>query len=145
MIGILVASHGDFSFGMLSALRLIAGELEKVTALGLYNGDSPDIFEEKILDAINFLDDGDGVIVFVDFLGGTPATSVMKAMQKKTFPCFTGVNMPMLSEALLARQDAGITLEKMAGICAAAGIEGQTRLDELVKNALSVSIENDEI
>jgi PTS system mannose-specific IIA component len=145
MIGILIASHGDFSLGMLSAVKLIAGEPENVAVFGLYNGDSPDAFEEKILDAIQRLDDGEGVMAFVDFLGGTPATALMKIMQKKMFPCLTGVNMPMLSEALLSRQEAGITLEKMAETCAAAGLEGQTRLDELVKNVSSISIEGDEI
>jgi PTS system mannose-specific IIA component len=145
MIGILIVAHGDFGFGMLSAVKLIAGEPEKVAALGLYNGDSPDAFQEKILDAIEELDDGEGVIVFVDFLGGTPSTAIMKIMQKKMFPCFTGVNMPMITEALLARQDIGITLEKMAETCAAAGVEGQTRLDELVRNAPALNTENDEI
>ena len=132
MIGILIISHGDFSKGMLNALEMISGKPEKTLALGLYPGDSADEFEKKILDALDQLQDGDGVIVFVDFLGGSPATCIMKCMRTRKFPCFTGVNMPMLSEAVLGREDTSMTLEQLAEFCGKSGIEGLVRLDALL-------------
>ncbi|MDR2552913.1 MAG: PTS sugar transporter subunit IIA [Treponema sp.] len=133
MVGILLVAHGDFAQGMLSAVRLIAGEPEKTIALGLYHGDSPEDFEKKISAAIRKLDDGGGMIAFVDFLGGTPASSLLRVMQDKPFPCFSGVNMPMLAEAVLARVDANLSSGQIAEICSAAGREGQVRLDTLLK------------
>jgi mannose/fructose/sorbose-specific phosphotransferase system IIA component len=132
MIGILLVSHGDFSKGMVNVLEMISGEPENTIALGLYPGDSTEEFEKKINDALDQLDDGDGVIGFVDFLGGSPATCVMKCMRTRKFPCFTGANMPMLSETILGREDPKIKLDELAEICGNAGIEGLIRLDKLL-------------
>ncbi|GHV63845.1 hypothetical protein AGMMS49587_14980 [Spirochaetia bacterium] len=137
MIGILIISHGDFARGMLSAAELISGEQEKLEVLGLYPGDSPEDFEQKILATLKKLDDGDGVIGFVDFLGGSPASTAMKVLKEKLFPCITGANMPMLTEALLDREDPGLTLDQIAAQCVTAGAEGMTRLDEVVKNIIA--------
>ena len=70
MVGILIATHGGFAEGLLSAVELIAGKQEKVETVGLYHGDGVDEFEGKITAAMDKLDDGDGVLVFVDILGG---------------------------------------------------------------------------
>lgn len=45
MIGILIATHGDFASGLLSAVELIAGKQEKVGTIGLHHEDGI----EKIL------------------------------------------------------------------------------------------------
>jgi PTS system mannose-specific IIA component len=134
MIGILIVSHGDFGKGMVNALEMLHGKPEKIMALGLYPGESTDEFEKKILDALDGLDDGGGVLVFADFLGGSPATCVMKCMRTRKFPCITGVNMPMLSEAALGREDSKMSLEQLAEFCGKSGVEGQVRLDELLKS-----------
>ena len=39
MVGILIATHGGFAEGLLSAVELIAGKQEKVETVGLYHGD----------------------------------------------------------------------------------------------------------
>lgn len=47
--------------------------------IGLYHGDGIDELEQKIRMAVKELDDGDGVLGFVDILGGSPSNMVMKA------------------------------------------------------------------
>jgi mannose/fructose-specific phosphotransferase system component IIA len=132
MIGILLVSHGDFSKGMVSVLEMVSGKPEKIIALSLYPGDNTDEFEKKIFEALDQLDDGDGVIGFVDFLGGSPATCIMKCMRTRKFPCFTGANMPMLSEAVLGREDPKMKLDELAEFCGNSGIEGLLRLDRML-------------
>lgn len=137
MIGLLVMSHGDFSKGLLDAVEMVAGKQEKIITIGLYPGEGPDEYEENISKSIEELDDGSGVIGFVDFLGGTPSTSAMKVCAKRDFPCFTGVNMPMLVEAILAREAEGADLDQVVQVCADAGPEGIMRLDEIIKETVS--------
>lgn len=84
MVGILIATHGGFAEGLLSAVELIAGKQEKVETVGLYHGDGVDEFEGKITAAMDKLDDGDGVLVFVDILGEHLQTPLCAAFQKKT-------------------------------------------------------------
>ena len=97
MVGILIATHGGFAEGLLSAVELIAGKQEKVETVGLYHGDGVDEFEGKITAAMDKLDDGDGVLVFVDILGGTPSNTVMRCFSKKDhMKAIAGMNMAMV-------------------------------------------------
>ncbi|MBR5755188.1 MAG: PTS N-acetylglucosamine transporter subunit IIC [Erysipelotrichaceae bacterium] len=103
MIGIVIAAHADLGVGLLNAVRLIAGEQTNVRTVGLFHGDGIDEFYAKVKKAINDVEEGEGVLVFNDFLGGTPANTVLRCMREKEFPCIVGVNMPMLLEAFLTR------------------------------------------
>lgn len=104
MVGILIAAHGDFAAGLLSAVELILGKQEQVETIGLHHGDGLEEFGEKVTKALDKLDDGDGVIAFVDILGGTPSNTIFKCLQKKKFKAFAGVNMPMVVQAVTMRE-----------------------------------------
>ena len=79
MTGILIATHGDFAAGILSAVELIAGKQEKVETIGLHHEDGIEEFEERVNKALDDLDEGDGVLVFVDILGGTPSNVIFRS------------------------------------------------------------------
>lgn len=115
MIGVLIATHASLSKSLLDATELIAGEQTNVETIGLYHGDSIDEFEKKVMSYLNDLDEGDGVLALVDFYGGSPSNIVMKCMQKKKFPCISGVNMPMVVEALTTREF--VTLDELSNNC----------------------------
>lgn len=104
MVGILIAAHGDFAAGLMSAVELILGKQEKVETIGLHHGDGFEEFGGKVERALEELDDGDGVIAFVDILGGTPSNTIFKCLQKKQFKAFAGVNMPMVVQAVTMRE-----------------------------------------
>ncbi len=84
MVGVLIATHGGFAEGILNAVELIAGKQEGVKTIGLFHGDGIDEFSDKVQTAYEELDDGDGVLVFVDIFGGSPSNAVMKIDQSKT-------------------------------------------------------------
>lgn len=144
MIGIVIATHANLGQAMIDAVTLIAGKQTKVTAIGLNHGDSMDDFAQQVFHSLMDLDEGDGVIGFCDFLGGTPANVMMKCMQKKSFPCFTGVNMPMLVEALMSRES--MAIDDLKAKCLAAGMEGMVNLQKILKNMTSENVnQEDEI
>lgn len=109
MIGILLAGHGNFAEGMLSASKVIAGTLDNADFIGLFHGDSPDAFEENILNKLEALDDGDGVIILTDITGGTPANRSLICMgSRPNVRVISGTNMTMLIECLFSREGANI-------------------------------------
>lgn len=132
MIGILIATHGGLAEGLLSAVELLAGKQEKVKTIGLYHGDGIDGFKEKVATAYEELDDGDGVMTFVDILGGSPCNAVMELMNRKSeVKAIAGVNMPMVIQAVMTRDDS--TIEELCEACSKAGEEGQVLVHEKYK------------
>lgn len=135
MIGIVLLAHGNLGQGLIEAVELIAGKQEKMAAIGLRHGDGVAEFEEKSTALIKQMDDGDGVIVFVDFIGGTPANTALKCMRDKMFPCVAGVNMPMLLEASMTR-DGGTTPQELEENCLAVGAQSLIRLESFFKEKI---------
>lgn len=108
MIGVLVITHGDLANGFKSAVDLIMGEQPNFTTKGLYHGDDFETFKTSIYDSIVSLDEGDGVLVLVDFFGASPYNAVAMNVSKlrengHTIRCVTGVSLPMVIESLDAR------------------------------------------
>jgi len=132
MIGVVIATHAMLGQGIINAVELIAGRQTNVIAIGLEHGDSIDEFEAKVYAGLEELDEGDGVLGFVDFFGGTPSNVMMRCMQKKKFTCITGANMPMLIEALTNRD--GCTLEALEHLCLEAGRESVLKLEDVYRD-----------
>lgn len=120
MIGVVIVTHADFGQGILNAIKLIAGEQAGVRTIGLNHGDGIYDFEKKVMDSINELDTGNGVIGLCDFLGGSPSNVMLRCMKNKKFPCIVGVNMPMALEAIMNRYN--VDVWELAKICHRAGI-----------------------
>ncbi len=136
MIGILIATHGGFAEGLLNAAELIAGKQDKCRTIGLYHGDGIDAFTEKVRTAYEELDEGDGVMVFVDILGGSPSNAVMKLMNDKPeVKAISGVNLPMIIQAFFARE--GSTVDELCDLCAEAGQAEQHLLHERFKEMMA--------
>lgn len=147
MVGILIATHGGFAEGLLSAVELIAGKQEKVETVGLYHGDGVDDFEGKITSAMDKLDDGDGVLVFVDILGGTPSNTVMRYFSKKeNIKAIAGMNMAMVVQAVMMRE--GMDLDSLCAECVEVGNQPPILLHDMYADMVkqqSEDTEEDEI
>lgn len=147
MVGILIATHGGFAEGLLSAVELIAGKQEKVETVGLYHGDGVDEFEGKITAAMDKLDDGDGVLIFVDILGGTPSNTVMRCFSKKdNIKAIAGMNMAMVVQAVMMRD--GMDLDSLCAECVEVGNQPPILLHDMYADMIkqqSQETEEDEI
>lgn len=106
MIGIVVATHGTLAAGFENALNLIMGQIENSKFLGLNEGNNIDNFGQSIYQSVVQLDEGQGVLVFTDLQGATPfnqAVSKLRSLKPSQFEIITGVNLPMLVEAINER------------------------------------------
>lgn len=120
MIGILIVSHGRFASGLMDSVGMIIGQFEGIGTLELNPGDSPEAFLRRIEAAVDELDGGEGVLIFVDLLGATPFNlSAQVALPRRNTDVITGVNLPMLLEVIMARE--GASFDALLGIAEQAG------------------------
>lgn len=104
MIGVLIVAHGDLGSTLLKSIEIIAGKVEQAASIGLYHGDSPENFRASIKEAVEQLDTGMGVMVLVDFFGGTPGNEALKCLPRENMKVLSGVNMAMLLEVVVNRE-----------------------------------------
>lgn len=106
MIGVIVATHGEFGNHLLSTLKMILGEAEKFASVTLAAEDSVETFEERMGRALKEVDpQGKGTLVLVDMLGGTPFNVALRMAQEKALRVVTGVNLPMLIKIASHREE----------------------------------------
>jgi len=107
MIGVVVATHGEFGSILLSTMEMILGGTEGITAVSLSTEDAMETFQEKLETALQTVDpSGQGALVLVDMLGGTPFNVAARLARKGKLIILTGVNLPMLIKAA-SRHEAG--------------------------------------
>lgn len=104
MIGILIVTHGTFAAGLQSAVELIAGKQKNMESIGVFHGDSIEHVKSQVAEAIGRLSHDDGVLVFVDIIGGTPSNVVLKHMENDRVRAVSNVNLPMVVNAVFARE-----------------------------------------
>lgn len=105
MVGIVIASHGQFAEGILQSGNMIFGEQEDVKAVTLMPSEGPDDFKAKAEAAIKSFSDQDQVLFLVDLWGGTPfnQTNNLFEEHKDKWAIVAGLNLPMLIEAYASR------------------------------------------
>ncbi|MFK8242688.1 MULTISPECIES: PTS sugar transporter subunit IIA [unclassified Facklamia] len=105
-IGILLTGHGEFSIGLSHALKMIAGEQAHLQVVPFNDGESLDVYSERLEQAIQTLiSEYQQAIIFTDLLGGTPFnTSKMLTHQNNQVVVLTGTNLPMLIEGAMLAQ-----------------------------------------
>lgn len=105
MVGIILASHGDFAEGILQSGTMIFGEQENVKAVTLHPGDNPDDLKDKLKGAIASFVNNSEVLFLVDLWGGTPfnQANALCSEHKEHWITVSGLNLPMLIEAYASR------------------------------------------
>ncbi|MCG3417579.1 mannose/fructose/sorbose PTS transporter subunit IIA [Oceanobacillus sp. M65] len=105
MVGIVIASHGEFATGILQSGAMIFGEQENVKAVTLMPSEGPNDVKAKMKEAISSFDNQDEVLFLIDLWGGTPfnqASSLIDEQEGK-WAIVTGLNLAMVIESYAAR------------------------------------------
>jgi mannose/fructose/sorbose-specific phosphotransferase system IIA component len=130
MVGIIAVSHGPFSKALIKSVEMVYGKQDKVDAISLEPGESMESLKNKINDIIKEFKVSE-VLIMVDLLGGTPYNASSIEMENSNINVITGLNMPMLLETLLFRNE---TLEKISYIATEAGKNGIVNVKEKFDN-----------
>jgi len=104
MIGIVLVTHGSLGEALVQSMSIILGEQEQVEALSLMVEDDIAVANKRLGEAVGKADQGDGVLILTDMLGGTPSNLSLALLGKPEIEVISGVNLPMLLKATQSRQ-----------------------------------------
>ncbi len=119
MIGLVLVTHGELAKQFIAATEHVVGPQTRMTAICIGPEDNIEERRGDILNAIQDVDDGSGVILLTDMFGGTPSNLAISVMSKARVEVIAGINLPMLiklasvrgagdlNEAVSAAQHAG--------------------------------------
>ncbi|XBG91496.1 mannose/fructose/sorbose PTS transporter subunit IIA [Enterococcus cecorum] len=133
MVGIILASHGEFANGILQSGSMIFGEQQNVAAVTLMPSEGPDDVRAKMEATIATFENQDEVLFLVDLWGGTPfnqANNLLEAHKDK-WAIVAGMNLPMVIEAYASRFSMNTAHEIAAHIIATAKDGVKVKPEEL--------------
>ena len=104
MIGIVLVTHGSLGEALVHSMNLILGEQAQVEALSLMVEDDITVANKRLREAVEKAEEGDGVLILTDMLGGTPSNLSLALLGQPEIDVISGVNLPMLLKATQTRQ-----------------------------------------
>ncbi|SMP73176.1 PTS sugar transporter subunit IIA [Noviherbaspirillum suwonense] len=131
MVGILLLTHAPLGQAFIdAATHVFRGRPDRLEAIDV-NADQ-DTAEVRRLasEAIRRIDDGSGVLVMTDVMGGTPSNCTLPLSQPGHVEVVAGISLPMLLRALTYRND---TVDVVVEMALAGGQNGAVRVDNRVR------------
>lgn len=119
MIGMVLVTHGHLATEFRAALEHVVGPQKQIATVSIGPEDDMEQRRKDILEAVEGVDAGDGVVVLTDMFGGTPSNLAISVMNGGHIEVVAGINLPMLiklasvrdvaslEQAVIQAQDAG--------------------------------------
>jgi PTS system mannose-specific IIA component len=97
MIGLVLVTHGRLAEELRHAMEHVVGPQRGVATVCIGPEDDIESRRADIRASIHAVDEGDGVVVLTDILGGTPSNLAMSLLdQRPDVEVIAGVNLPLL-------------------------------------------------
>lgn len=109
-----------------AATHVFRSAPERLLAIDVNADQEPREVEQLAKNAIVGLDDGSGVLVITDVMGGTPSNCTLGLCDVENVQVITGISLPMLLRALTYRND---TLDVVVDMALVGGQGGAVRVD----------------
>jgi len=123
-IALVIGTHGWAAEQLLKTAVMLLGEQENVGWIDFVPGENADTLIEKYQARLTELDTSQGVLFLVDTWGGSPFNAASRLVVDKThYEVVAGVNIPMLVETLMARDD-NPSFDELVVIAVETGREG---------------------
>ena len=119
MIGLVLVTHGALAVEFRAALEHVVGRQTQIETISIGPDDDMERRRQDIIEAVQRVSTGAGVILLTDMFGGTPSNLAISVMDAGKVEVIAGVNLPMLiklasvrgekplAEAIQDAQDAG--------------------------------------
>ncbi|ELY4157510.1 PTS mannose transporter subunit IIAB [Cronobacter turicensis] len=123
-IAIVIGTHGWAAEQLLKTAEMLLGEQENVGWIDFVPGENAETLIEKYNAQLEKLDTSKGVVFLVDTWGGSPFNAASRiVVDKPNYEVVAGVNIPMLVETLMARDD-DPSFDELIAIAVETGREG---------------------
>ena len=123
-IAIVIGTHGWAAEQLLKTAEMLLGEQENVGWIDFVPGENAETLIEKYNAQLAKLDTSKGVLFLVDTWGGSPFNAASRiVVDKEHYEVVAGVNIPMLVETFMARDD-NPSFDELVALAAETGREG---------------------
>lgn len=123
-IAIVIGTHGWAAEQLLKTAEMLLGEQENVGWIDFVPGENAETLIEKYNAQLANLNTDKGVLFLVDTWGGSPFNAASRiVVDKEHYEVVAGVNIPMLVETLMARDD-NPSFDELVAIAVETGREG---------------------
>lgn len=123
-IAIVIGTHGWAAEQLLKTAEMLLGEQENVGWIDFVPGENAETLIEKYNAQLAKLDTQQGVLFLVDTWGGSPFNAASRiVVDKDHYEVIAGVNIPMLVETLMARDD-NPSFDELVALAVETGREG---------------------
>ncbi|MDR7342679.1 PTS system mannose-specific IIB component [Pantoea alhagi] len=123
-IAIVIGTHGWAAEQLLKTAEMLLGEQQNVGWIDFVPGENAETLIEKYHARLAELDTSQGVLFLVDTWGGSPFNAASRiVVDKERHEVIAGVNIPMLVETLMARDD-DPAFDELIATAVEAGREG---------------------
>ena len=96
MIGVVLVTHGNLATELVKVMEHVVGPQDQLTTITIDPDDDMEKRREDILNSVQFVDKGLGVIILTDMFGGTPSNLAISIIEQAKIDIIAGVNLPML-------------------------------------------------
>jgi PTS system mannose-specific IIA component len=108
MIGLVLVTHGRLAVEFITALEHVVGPQQGIEGICIDADDDMEKRRGDIAEAIDKVNEGEGVIILTDLFGGTPSNLAISLMKSTDIEVIAGVNLPMLIRLEGARKVMGV-------------------------------------
>jgi PTS system mannose-specific IIA component len=108
MIGMVLVTHGRLAIEFRAALEHVVGPQDQVETIMIGPEDDMEQRRADIVQAVERVDTGDGVVVLTDMFGGTPSNLAISVMNGARTEVVAGINLPMLIKLASVRGDSDL-------------------------------------
>lgn len=120
MIGMVLVTHGKLAAEFIAATEHVVGKQENIRGICIGPEDDMEARRAEIMEAVEAVNAGSGVVLLTDMFGGTPSNLAISLLKKGEVEVIAGINLPMLiklatvrgtmplDNAVEAARDAGI-------------------------------------
>jgi PTS system mannose-specific IIB component len=123
-IAIVIGTHGWAAEQLLKTAEMLLGEQENVGWIDFVPGENAETLIEKYTAQLSKLDTSKGVLFLVDTWGGSPFNAASRiVVDKEHYEVVAGVNIPMLVETFMARDD-NPAFDELVALAVETGREG---------------------
>jgi PTS system ascorbate-specific IIA component len=133
MVGILLLTHAPLGQAFIAAAtHVFRGVPVQTEAIDVIADQDPDDIKKLAQEAITRINDGSGVLVITDVMGGTPSNCTLQLCVPGEVEVIAGISLPMLLRAITYRHN---TLDVAVEMALSGGQNGACRVDNRVRLA----------
>jgi PTS system ascorbate-specific IIA component len=131
MVGILLLTHAPLGNAFIeAATHVFRGRPERLEAIDVWADQDPAEVRRLAQAAIARVDDGSGVLVITDVMGGTPCNCTLQLGDPGHVEVIAGISLPMLLRAITYRND---NVDVVVEMALAGGQNGAVKVDNRVR------------